>query len=224
MMRLLPALLALPLLVAYGVAEGVWTNRWFLPVELEQAPQRLARLPLELGPWQGEDDTLEPRIVRQADLHAHILRRYSHRQTGETLSVLAVCGRPGPVAAHGPEVCMGGSGFVPSAPRTRYAVATEGLPGPALWAERYHKAGAALPEHVRIYYGWNPGSGWQAADRPRLTFASARALYKLYVTRPMVRPDEPAEQDPVPEFLSLLIPELDRCLFGPVADSAEDPS
>jgi hypothetical protein len=213
MIRLLPVLSAIPLLLAYGVAEGLWTDRWRLSPELEEAPAKLARVPERVGPWRGQELELDPRQAQQAELRAWLLRRYVHRQTGEVLTVLLVCGRPGPVTVHGPEVCYPGAGFVPAGGRVRHEVEAEGLSGPAeLWAERYEKGGA-LPEYLQLYYGWNPGGGWVAADRPRFAFARARALYKLYVVRQVSRRDEPAEQDPVPDFLRLFLPEVDRCLF-----------
>jgi hypothetical protein len=215
MFRLLPVLSAIPLLLAFGVAEGLWTDRWSLSPQLARAPERLAQLPRVVGPWQGDDQELDPRQVRQADLRAHLMRRYVHRDSGEALTVLLVCGRPGPIAVHSPEVCYGGAGFVPAGPRTRHAVQAEGLSGPAeFWAERYSRRGAAVPEHLQLYYGWNASGGWSAAEKPRLAFARARALYKLYVVRRLPRPDEPAEQDPIPAFLRLFLPQADRSLFS----------
>jgi hypothetical protein len=215
MLRILPVVLALPLVVAYGVAEGLWTDRWSVSPELVQAQERLDRVPLTVGPWQGEEVGLDERTVRQAELRGHILRRYVNRETGEVLTVMAVCGRPGPVAVHSPEVCYGGAGFTPVKARKRHAVEAEGLSGSAeLWAERYHKAGAAIPEQLQVYYGWNAGQGWQAVESPRISFAPARALYKLYVVRNLPQLAEPAEKDPIPGFLKQFVPALDRCLFG----------
>lgn len=214
MSRLLPVLTVIPLLLAYGVAEGLWSDRWRTSGELEQAPAKLERLPKSLGPWRGEDGELSAREAQVAELRAHLLRCYVHSETGEALTVLAVCGRPGPVAVHSPRVCFGGAGFIPSAPRTRHAVRPDGPGAQAeFWAERYGKAGP-IPEHLEVHYGWNAGAGWEAADSPRLHFARSRALYKLYVVRRLARPDEPAGEGPVPDFLRLLVPVLDECLFG----------
>jgi hypothetical protein len=212
MLRVLPVLLVVPLLLAYGVAEGLWTDRWQLSPELEQAPRRLAHLPHSLGPWQGTDDELGPRQARQAELRGHLLRRYVHPE-GETLTVLVVCGRPGPIAVHSPHVCYGGAGYTPARRRARHLVEAEGLSA-EFWAERYKKAGAAVPEPLQIYYSWNAGDGWVAAESPRPRFARARALYKLYVVRRLPRPDEPDEHDPIPGFLRLLVPPLEHCLFA----------
>jgi hypothetical protein len=214
MLRVLPVVMVLPLVLAYGVAEGLWSDRWQLSQELEQSPQRLASLPTTLGPWQGEDVELDARVVRQAELRGHLMRRYIQPRTGESVTVLAVCGRPGPVAVHSPQVCYGGAGFAPASQRTPFHLEVEGLSAPAdFWSERYQKVEAAIPEQLQIYYAWNAGKGWAAVDNPRLHFAAARALYKIYVVRNLPRIDEPAENDPIPDFLRLLMPELDRCLF-----------
>jgi Protein of unknown function (DUF3485) len=212
MWRTLPVVaIALPLVLAYGVMEGLWSDRWQLSKELEQAPQRLASLPLTIGSWQGEDVELDARLVRQGEMRGHLLRRYVQPRLGETVTVLAVVGRSGPVAVHTPYLCYGGAGFVPVAARTRYRQEAE---TPAeFWSERYQKDGAAIPEQLQIYYAWNTGKGWVAVDNARLHFASARTLYKLYVVRTLPRLDEPAENDPIPGFLEQFLPELDRCLF-----------
>jgi hypothetical protein len=214
MLRSVPILLAIPPLLGYGLLEGLWLDRWVArSTELEQAPGKLARLPLVIGPWRGSDEELSPRQAEQSGLRAHLLRHYRHTTSGETLTVLVVCGRSGPVAVHGPDGCYGGIGFTPCRPRALH-VSVGGGNGPAeLWAERYRKAGPS-PECLEIHYSWNASAGWVAAQRPRVAFASARALYKLYVVRRLARHDEPAEDSPVPNFLDLFVPHLDHCLFG----------
>ncbi len=116
MSRLLPLLAGVLLVLAYGLVEGYWTDRWSLSTELEQAPGRLAAIPRDVGEWQSEDSELDPRQARQGDIRGSLLRRYSNRRTGELLNVLLVCGRSGPIAVHSPEVCLGGSGFQLSKP------------------------------------------------------------------------------------------------------------
>jgi hypothetical protein len=214
MWRILPVPMMFPLVLAYGVAEGLWSDRWQQSQELEQSPQRLASLPATIGSWKGTDMELDPRVVRQAELRGHLLRRYVQPRTGEIVTVLAVCGRPGPVSVHTPEVCYGGAGFAPATPKAHFRLEAETSTLPAdFWSERYQKVGAAIPEQLQIYYAWNAGKGWVAVDNPRFHFPAARALYKIYVVRTLPRIDEPAEKDPIPDFLRLLLPELDRCLF-----------
>jgi hypothetical protein len=209
-----PPLYVAALLLVFGLALGLVTDRWGLSAELVWAPERLAAVPKDIGPWHGTDEELGPRQARRAGLHAHLFRRYVHAETGESLAVLVACGRPGPVAAHSPDVCYGGIGFAPVGPRERRRLAVEGQSSaPELWAERYEKVGPALPEQLQVYYAWNDSGGWVAAESPRLSFARARLLYKLYVVRRLPRAAEAGGADPIPGLLRLLLPHLDRCLF-----------
>ncbi len=221
MNRLLPVLTSVALLLGYGLAEGFWSDRWSLSTELAQAPARLATVPSRVGEWQGEDGELDPRQARQGDIRASLVRRYVSRRTGEALNVLLVCGRPGPIALHSPQVCLGGSGFELQAPPRRKGIAAPGRAGEdTFWAGRFHKPGVAVPEVIEVYWSWNAEGDWQAVDGPRLFFARRRALYKLYVSRPLAAtpagPEEAggAEQDPIAEFLGVFLPEVRRCLFA----------
>src|SRR5262245_13026212 len=126
MTRLLPALLALALVVAYGVAEGTWTGRWVPAAAPHEAAARLADVPTTLGDWQGKDQTLDHRVAAQAELSGSLLRYYTHKTTGETLTVLLVCGRPGPVSVHTPDVCFVGSGYALPQPPARQHVPAGG--------------------------------------------------------------------------------------------------
>lgn len=219
MLRLLPLVTTALLLLGYGVAEGLWTDRWKLSTELDRAAESLARLPRTIGPWEGEDVPVDPRVIRRAELRGHVQRSYVNRATGEKLTVLAVCGRPGPIAVHSPTVCFGGKGFVPATPRNRFHLdAAVGTPAAELWAERYHRPGAAVPEQFQVYYSLNDGKGWQAVDNPRLNFGTARVLFKVYVIRDLPRLDEQADSDPIPAFLKLFMPELDRSLSQPAGE------
>ena len=212
MQRVLSVSIVVILLAAYGVAEGVWTGRWSVAPDLAESQDRHSSLPLTVGTWRAEKMEMDDRTINRAELRAYVLRRYIHADNGEVVTVMAVCGKPGPIAVHSPEICYGGTGFVPKGTRVLHKVSADGMSTPAeFWSERYEKKGA-VPEYIHIYYGWNPTTGWEAVDNPRMKFASVRALYKIYVVRHLTRPDEPAEENPVPAFLRLLIPQLDHCL------------
>jgi hypothetical protein len=221
--RLLPVATSVLLLLAYGLAEGYWTDRWSLSRELAEAPARLAAVPLRVGEWEGEEGELDARQARQGEIKGSVVRRYTNRATGETLSVLLVCGRPGPIAVHSPEVCLGGAGFALQRAETRQAVSAPGLSGgDAFWVGRFHKPAEAVPEVIDVHWSWNARGDWQAIEGPRLFFARERVLYKLYVTRPVSRPDAAPlandgpgkeERDPAHEFLAAFLPEVKRALF-----------
>jgi hypothetical protein len=213
MRRVLPLLAALLLLIAYGVAEGLWTNRWQLSKAVEEATARLRNVPLRVGDWQGRQRTLDARQVARAEMGGYLLRDYVHRETGQEVSVLLVCGRAGPTALHSPEVCYGGAGYAPAAPPARQALA-----GGEFWGARFRKSGPAA-EALQIYWSWNVDGRWQAPDSPRLHFAGQPALYKLYVIRRVVGAEGSAADGPCREFLDGLLPELQRALFTAPAAS-----
>ena len=81
------------------------------PVETAQAAERLDAMPLELGEWDGEVGEVKAGEAG-AGVAGCIKRRYVHRKTGAVVSLFLVCGRPGPVSIHTPEVCYGASGFL----------------------------------------------------------------------------------------------------------------
>jgi hypothetical protein len=210
MKRTFAVTLVLAAVVSSGVAQGVWTHRWANSAALEQATARMADLPLNVGEWEGQEDSLGERQLRLADVSGHVFRRYVNRRTGDIVFVLLLCGRPGPVAVHTPEVCYGGMGYQPVGARAKH-------PGPAgtgdLWASVFKKEAPSGAEYMRIFYGWNAAGAWEAADNPRSRYARGRALYKLYVTRQLPRADEPLEEAPELAFLQAFLPASQKALF-----------
>jgi hypothetical protein len=209
MKQALPALFGLALLMPYGVAEGLWTNRWHVSAGLERATARLAQLPHRVGDWEGRDQELDPRQVARAEMSGYLMRRYTHGPTGAEVSILLVCGRPGPTALHSPDVCYAGAGYAAAQPPARHEIAAGA--GDTLWVGDFRKPGPA-PEPLRIYWAWNGAGAWQAPDSPRVQFAHYPALYKLYVIRDLAH-DEPIAEDVSQQFLREFLPVAQRVLF-----------
>lgn len=235
MLRTLPALAAVPLVLAFGVAEGLWTDRWHQAPDVALAAGRLAAVPLTVGEWQGEDQVMDARVRAKAEIAGYLLRQYVHRPTGATVSVLLVCGRPGPVSVHTPDVCYGGGGYGQIGSPARHTVdppppvgqrgtldvarGTRGPVGPAsFWVGTFAKGAGVIPDRLRVLWAWTETGDWTAPDAPRLAFARAPVLYKLYVVRPLVRLDEPVAADPGEEFLRLFLPHVHQALFPGAAD------
>ena len=202
MKRVLPALIFLGVLLSYGVAEGLWTHRWFASAELEQATARLDRIPRVVGDWEGTDQVLDDRTIAVAELSGYVMRRYVNRRTGAAVSMLLVCGRPGPTAQHTPEVCYVGAGFsakekpahasIPAAP-----VGKE-KPGevPAeFWLAHYNKGGPT-PESLRIYWAWNATGAWEASARPRFEFALRACALQALRRAPTSQAERAADRRP----------------------------
>ncbi len=168
MMRWFAALIGSGALIACGIVHGFWTDRWVPPVETAEAAARLDALPLELGDWDGQTLEVKPGEAG-AGVAGCINRHYVHRKTGTVVSLFLVCGRPGPVSIHTPEVCYGASGFMVGA---KGRIEMEEA-GDNLWKADAVRTSATDEKHLRLYWAWNGGNGWTAsARRP----AGVRAL------------------------------------------------
>ncbi len=206
------------LIVAFGVGEGVWTNRWSLMDGPEQASAKLVAVPQIVGDWEGKDQELDPRQIARAEISGYLMRQYTHRATGATMQVLLVCGRPGPTSLHTPDICYAGAGYAQAGALVPQVVEGAGSPA-GFWTGRFDKPGPQ-PESLRIYWAWNATGAWSASDNPRWEYAHHRFLYKLYVVRPLTKADEPLADDPTPEFMRVFLPEVQKCLFGQAAPLA----
>ncbi len=211
MIRLLPLVLGGGLLLSSGVVHGLWTDRWGASLAMKSAADRLASVPLVVGDWTGRPAEMDERQLQVASVAGHLCRRYVERGSGTEVGVVLLCGRPGPLAVHRPEVCYAGAGFEMDGDREQW-------PSPAgkFWTARFRKAGPNL-EALRIFWAWGGGADWDADDDPRTRYAPTTPLYKLYVTRGLAKPDEPLDHEPATRFLKAFLPKLQQCL-GPGAE------
>src|SRR5262249_2368407 len=157
-------------------------------------------------------------------------RVYKHGRTGESVTVLLLCGRPGRISVHRPEHCYRSAGYemltapAPYQPRAAAPLPpsppSEGGGGGreeprAFWTAPFRKQEADGLTQVRIVWSWFAGDGWSAPEEPRLAFARYPALYKLYVIRPVPETGEGTGDDPTLDLLRRLLPELTRALKTP---------
>lgn len=213
MLRTLPVLIAVPILIAAGYVHGRWTDRWTPSRAVEAAVAKLSGVPTTVGGWTGRDAELDPKAIAVAGIDGYVMRRYDDPRTGASVSILLVCGRPGPIAAHTPEVCYGGAGYESSGEPATRAVPFEGAAAPAeFFTAVFAKPKAADAPSLRILWSWNGAGAWETSDNPRLAFARNPALYKLYIVREMATPAERSGDDPAVEFAKLLLSELKKAL------------
>ena len=204
MQRTLVIISAAVILVASGVVHGVWTDRWSDQGDLADTAKRLERLPMTIGAWHGTP--VEVESDPKSGLAGLVARRYVHAKSGQAVTILLGCGRPGPVCTHTPDVCYAGSGFEVEKPQ-RFKVPT----GDAeFWTARFVKESETSRTHLRIFWAWHGGESWKIADNPRLSFAGEKVLYKLYLVREMVQSDEPLDTDACVEFMQELLPAFRR--------------
>jgi hypothetical protein len=212
MSRLLPLGLVLVVVTASGVAHGLWSGRWNVLDGSERAADRLARLPMTVGDWDGRVGELDERQMKVAELSGARVCEYVNRGTGSVVSTLLVCGRPGPVSVHTPEICYVGNGYELTKPRSLFR--DPSLPGVELWVYDFLKPQTGTPDRLRIFCAWSVNGTWSAPENPRLTFFREPALYKLYVTRKLLQAEEPLEDDPAVGFLKVFLPQLQKSVFA----------
>ena len=202
---------AVLVLTASGLFTGMWTDRWGIPADVQSAADRCQDLPLEIDSWHGEDNPIPEQARALAGIVGYIHRDYKHPTKGE-VSIMLVCGRPGPISLHPPEVCFKGRGYELVGDKDKYRPSSD--PEDEFWTARFDNP---VEQPLRIFYAWSDGGNWSAppSETARVTFARSKYLYKLYVIHHMSRLDEPLEKDPALVFLRVLLPELRKCLSSP---------
>jgi hypothetical protein len=192
-----------------GVVHGVLTDRWQTSAEPALRAGRLELLPYKLGDWVGQDIETDPKQVGPVAGFLH--RRYLNRQTGTGVTVFMVCGRPGPVCIHTPDVCYAASGYE--------ILSQEKMPLPSdigegeFWTAKLRKANSTEDFRLRIFWSWSDGHEWATPESPRLTFARRQVLFKLYLIREQTDKQEPPNLDPCLDLFRHFLPEWQRVVF-----------
>jgi Protein of unknown function (DUF3485) len=206
-------LLAAAIIAATGLIQGFATGRWAASSDLQDAAARIHGIPATIGEWAGRPSDADPREMESAGIAGALLSRYANARTGRAVTVLLVCGRPGPISVHTPDICYSGAGYAMAAEPMRMP------PGPGQspwisefsWAD-FDKQNAIAPDRLRIGWAWFDGDAWASPGNPRLAYASRRYLYKLYVIRQANEPLGPGEAEPSAAFLGEFLPEVARAL------------
>jgi hypothetical protein len=203
--------LALGVVVATGVVHGFWTDRWGLDEKIQRAVASLDKIPLKVGDWDGEEQSVKGRDIE--DLPGHRYLRYVNRKTGDSISVVLVCGRAVKVSIHTPDVCYGASGFIVG---KRIECNVKG--GEVSGSPRFFSADMARPNAAsgqgkqRLFWSWRTAGSWQVADNPRWAFVKEPVAFKLYLARELSGDVPVSDDEPCVRFLQLLLPELEKVL------------
>src|SRR4051812_3337978 len=112
MHRTLPILISTAIVLLGGSVHGIWTHRWTNDRDLEIAAARLDRVPMTIGDWEGQPLEFEVKDYARAGIEGGLSRRYINRRNGDIETLLIVCGPPGPISVHTPEVCYPAAGYV----------------------------------------------------------------------------------------------------------------
>jgi hypothetical protein len=214
---------AMVLIVGAGLVHGHWTSRWRISPALAALAARMESVPMTIGDWTATSREIPPRELAMTGAAGYIARIYSNPSKGLTVSVLLLCGLPGDIATHTPDVCYPGAGFTLEAAEsyTRRYGSPERRAG---FQTALARRGGANPSVLRLYWGWKGSAGWAAPEDARWSFASEPVLSKLYVVRETGGSVVDAKDDPANEFMSLLLPELDRVVFSAPGQTSGSPA
>ena len=213
---------ALVLIIGTGLVHGSWTNRWRPAPALAALASRLDSLPAEIGEWTSVSRVLPPREQEAAGAVGYISRVYSNPGKGLSISVLLLTGLPGNIAAHTPDACYPGAGYALGA-MDPYPFKYGDPPRSAEFRTSVASRGGAHPSSLRLFWAWHSTKGWTAPEEARWALGSEPMLSKLYVVRDTAGSAVDPKDDPAREFLSLLLPELDRIIAEPGQPPQEAP-
>ena len=100
-------------MLASGLSYRVLAARLAAPATTTPiTAEDVARFPLQIGDWEGEEVPIDDEIVKATDTDAHISRRYSRRNGLDSVSLWVACGvQARDLMPHRPEVCYTGNGW-----------------------------------------------------------------------------------------------------------------
>jgi hypothetical protein len=204
MFRSIHLLAALLLVLGTGLVHGLWTDRWIQTNEPQASAARLDSLPMDFGEWHGKESPINPTALAIGEIVNYKQRQYVNSRTGAEFTILVVCGKPGAISVHTPEVCFPGAGYkMVEEPRSISFSLGDGQPGAEFKTARFVRPDSLDNSEMEAFWAWTTDGHWQAPNYPRWTFGRYPALYKLYVIRKVSSKRESPEEQlkPARDFM-----------------------
>lgn len=187
---------------------------------LNQALERLQNIPTVIGPWASVDEELTQREIDVAGIEGYVRREYKNRRTGATVYLTVLCGHSGPMAVHPPTACFEGIGYSLNAgPSVVRVTPPESDVGYEFKRSSFKQNDVAVPEIVRVFWGWSADGVWQAPSSPRFTFRGQPYLYKIYITDRDIDRHKESTRPQAEAFLDRALPIIEEVLSVPPTDS-----
>ena len=204
----LPVAAAVLLVVAAGLAHGKVTDRWQSNEELANAAARLSQIPDSIGDWSSTDVTKNSEELAIAEAAGYLCRHYRHARTGEEVTVLLLCGPPGPISVHPPTACYRARGYRLLSDPQLTELSSDERQDQFQLAE-FQGQSTLTEDRVAIMWGWSAARQWSAPESPRFAFAGEPTLYKFYVTWDRSHDQRPLAETLPRDFLSAFLPAID---------------
>ena len=205
----------LGLTLAAGLLHGRISQRWSRDQQMLVSGQRLPEFPTAFGRWKMEESIeLPDAVLHELQCAGYFVRRYSDKETGQSVMVSVLVGPAGPISVHIPEICYSSRDWQLLGTRQRSRVRDQGNNEFEFWSLTMESRGldGGL---LRVAYAWSPDGRWRAVESPRFTFAGQPRLFKFQLATAMQSGE--SEVEPEDFFLEQFVPALNQHLFdGPV--------
>lgn len=206
------------IVIALGTyVQGRMMDRWGNnhSQQLVQFGENLARVPMNVGNWEGEDLEGDEEQLRAARVTGSVTREFKNPSTGEAVSMFLVCGKSQHVADHTPDRCYTAAGFTLLTGPHKYDIDYGDGDSAELYTAVFQKEEPERTHYLRVFWTWRSTSGgWHAPKWPLLSFAGTPALYKLYLISAIRPSGEVIEEGAPVKFAKRLFPVLDAALFS----------
>jgi hypothetical protein len=214
MIRSFPMVIAIAAIFGAGAGYGLMVDRWGLSQEPGKSAKRLDQIPDALGDWRADTKhEIDEQSKAIGEIAGAFSCTYKNQRNGDVVTALIVCGRPGAIGAHTPDVCFVGQGQEMLVRTTKKFQLGPDLPEVECFTAVFEKTTIGLVERRRAFWTWSADGNWSAPQNPRLNYLGQNVLFKLYVTYQFLREDEKIEEGPGPDFLREFIPRINSILF-----------
>jgi len=217
MLRLyIPVAVTVALIASLTYWESIYSDRWAdSSVDAAEFGKRFAHVPMEIGPWIGEDNEVGAETLDVAGAVNHISRTYTNAETEERVDLWLVVGHSRDIGRHTPDVCYPSQGFAQDGDVIRQKLEPANDPPAEVFTARFRSEGAGGLSR-RVFWAWNEnveGSMWEAPGNVRTRFGNNTALYKMYFTAGMPDKNQPVGENTAYHFAEMMLPIVNKALF-----------
>lgn len=205
------------------VLQGKLTDRWPFAAarteKLEAFSERLDDVPIQIGPWKGEEVPLDVKEFKASNCDKGISRAYRNETTGEVVNVYLVSGVARHVTIHTPDWCYRGAGFAMEDDMEPYTLPS--VKDVELLSAGFRKEDVSGSQRLRIFWGYSDDGHWRGPRQPKPEYAGRPALYKIYLITDVGGRGTKLSESPALAFAEVFMPLVNKALFPDVFGKLE---
>jgi len=214
----LPAALGLIAIVGLSFYEGyVLKDRWADPgMEAEELGERFAKVPMNIGDWEGEDKPVDEVVRKTAGAIGYVSRVYTNVNSGKRVDLWLIVGHSRDITRHTPNICYPSQGFRQTGTQQQQQIKTNSGKEANFYTAKFEKEDAFSHSTERVFWTFNhpETNQWEAPQEgARWRYGLSRALYKLYFTSSVGPEEQTIGDNAAVDFAELMLPAIDKALF-----------